>query len=172
VDRKHQRRKIFIDRPIQLAVLLRTALYWAMCTMAQVLMVLFFGMVASSQQDFPSLHPQVTWHLQVTLLASIALLPILLWDVLKLSHRWVGPIFRLRTALRTLSRGETISPVKFRGRDFWQDLASDLNAVAAQLEKTRTPNSEPAADRKPTTTLAVPAGPAVKPEQTTVSVAP
>ncbi len=97
----YKRSKIFIDRPLQLAVLLRTALYWAMCTMAQVLMVLFFGMISSSQSDFPSLHPQVIWHLQITLLASIAMLPILLRDVLKLSHRWVGPVFRLRGAMNS-----------------------------------------------------------------------
>src|SRR5690349_17745950 len=68
--KSYKRRKLFIDRPLQLAVLLRTALYWAMCTMAQVLMVLFFGIISSSQNDFPSLHPQVIWHLQITLLAS------------------------------------------------------------------------------------------------------
>jgi hypothetical protein len=142
MKKKHLRSRLFIDRPLQTAVLLRTGLYWAMVTMAQVLMTLFFGIVTSSQNDFPTLHPHVLWHLQITLLASVALLPIVLWDVLKLSHRWVGPIFRLRAALRTLSRGESIEEVRFRDRDFWQDLANDLNSLATEIERTRAARSE------------------------------
>lgn len=172
MSKKQLRRRIFIDRPIQLAVLLRTALYWMMCTMAQVLMVLFFGVVASSQNDFPSLHPQVMWHLQITLLASVALLPILLWDVLKLSHRWVGPIFRMRAALKALSRGESIDELRFRGRDFWQDLAGDLNAVAAELDKARAAKTEAAAGKTLPSLLAAQASKAATPERAAVSVAP
>lgn len=141
MSRNYQRRRLFIDRPLQTAVLLRTGLYWAMVTVAQMLMTVFFGIVTSSQSDFPTLHPQVLWHLQITLFVSLALLPIVLWDVLKLSHRWVGPIFRLRAALRTLGRGEQCEEVRFRDRDFWQDLAVDLNAVAAEIERARTAQS-------------------------------
>lgn len=162
MKKTYQRRRLFIDRPIQVAVLLRTALYWAMSTMAQILMVLFFGIIASSQDEFPSLHPQVMWHLQITLLASLVLLPILLRDVLKLSHRWVGPVYRLRAALRTLSRGEVISEVKFREGDFWHELADDLNAVAAELERARTVNVEATA----------PVNAAIHVEQSAVSLAP
>ena len=142
VKKSYQRRRLFIDRPIQMAVLLRTALYWAMCTMAQVLLVLFFGMTSSAQSDFPGLNPHVWWHLQVTLLASVALLPLLLRDVLKLSHRWVGPMFRLRLAMRALSRGEPVPELRFRDRDFWHEMAEDLNAVAAELEQARVAKAE------------------------------
>ena len=138
MTKPYQRRKIFIDRPVQLAVLGRATLYWSMCTMTQVLMVLFFGIITSSHSEFPALSPEVRWHLQITLLASVVLLPILLLDILKLSHRWVGPIFRLRNSLRALGRGENLSEVKFRDMDYWQDLAIDLNAVSAELERLRT----------------------------------
>lgn len=163
----YKRRKLFIDQPLQLAVLLRTALYWAMCTMAQVLMVLFFGIISSSQNDFPSLHPQVIWHLQITLLASIAMLPILLRDVLKLSHRWVGPVFRLRTAMRKLSRGEAVEELRFRDRDFWPELAEDFTAVAAELQQARNLSAE--VDK---TSLSAPLDAADHVKQPAVSIAP
>ena len=137
MTKPYKRRKIFIDRPLQLAVLGRATLYWAMCTMTQILMVLFFGIITSSKNDFPALSPDVRWHLQVTLIASAVLLPILLLDILKLSHRWVGPVFRLRNSLRSLGRGEAVSEVKFRDLDFWQDLAVELNTVSAELERLR-----------------------------------
>jgi hypothetical protein len=132
---KHHRRALFIDRPVQVAVLSRVMLYWALCAIAQILMVLFFAVVTSSQQAFINYGPQLWWHLQLSLIASAVLLPIILMDVLKLSHRWVGPIFRLRASLKALSRGEAVAEVRFRDGDFWQELAGDLNAVAAEIER-------------------------------------
>jgi hypothetical protein len=134
---QHLRRRIFIDRPLQIAVLLRTLMYWGVCLMAQLLMVFFVAAVTSTQDDFIAHGPQLWWHLQLTAAASLVLLPIILFDVLKLSHRWAGPILRLRNSLKSLGRGEAIPPVKFRQKDFWQDLAGDLNVVAAELDRRR-----------------------------------
>jgi hypothetical protein len=130
---KKNRRQIFIDPPIQIAVMIRTFMYWGLGTIAQILMVLYFAMITTSKQDFVSFGPQLWWQLQISLIASAVLLPIILLDVLRLSHRWVGPIFRLRNALKSLGRGEAVPSVRFRDGDFWQDLAGDLNSVAAQL---------------------------------------
>lgn len=129
----NQRRSLFIDRPVQVALLLRAMLYWAVCLMAQLLIVFFFAIVTSSQDDFSANGPQLWWHLQLSILAAAVLLPVLLLDLLKLSHRWVGPIFRLRTSLHALSRGERVPPIRFRDGDFWQELAGDLNVVSAEL---------------------------------------
>lgn len=137
MSRQHLRRRIFIDRPIQIAVLLRTFMYWTVCLMAQLLMVFFVAAVTSTQDDFVAHGPQLWWHLQLTAAASLVLLPIILLDVLKLSHRWAGPILRLRNSLKSLGRGEAVSAVKFREKDFWQDLAADLNVVAAELDRRR-----------------------------------
>jgi hypothetical protein len=132
---KLHRRRILIDRPIQQAVMLRTMLYWGLGTIAQVLMVLYFALITTTQRDFINFGPQLWWQLQISLLASAVLLPIILLDVLRLSHRWVGPIFRLRASLKAMARGEAVEPVRFRDGDFWQDLAVDLNAVSAEFER-------------------------------------
>ena len=131
----NQRRSLFIDRPVQMALLLRALLYWAVSLMAQLLMVFFFAVVTSSQDDFTAKGPQLWWHLQLSVLAAAVLLPVLLLDLLRLSHRWVGPIFRLRTSLHALSKGERVPPIRFRDGDFWQEVAVDLNVVAAELDR-------------------------------------
>jgi hypothetical protein len=78
-------------------------------------------------------------------------------DLVRLSHRWVGPILRLRSALNALSRGESISPIRFREGDYWQELAGDFNIVAAELTRRR------AATQADSATVNVPsaAGPAI-----------
>lgn len=134
---KHKRRQLFIDRPVQVVLLFRALLYWAVCLMAQLLLVFFFAMVTSSEEDFFANGPQLWWHLQLLLLSSAVILPVILLDLLKLSHRWVGPVFRLRKCLHALSRREPVPPIRFRNGDFWQDLAGDINAVAAELNRQR-----------------------------------
>jgi hypothetical protein len=135
MTQKYQRRQLFIDRPVQVALLLRALLYWAVCLMAQLLMVFFFAMVSSSADDFVANGPQLWWHVQLSVVASTVLLPVILLDLLKLSHRWVGPISRLRKTLSALSQGESVPLIRFRGGDFWQGLAGDVNVVAAKLNR-------------------------------------
>jgi hypothetical protein len=133
----HARRRLFIDRPIQGALLLRTFIFWAVSLASQLLIVLFIAIISSSPDDFYAHKPQLWWHLQLSIVASTVVLPILLLDILKLSHRWVGPISRLRYTLHALSRGEVVPPVRFREGDYWQELAGDLNVVAAELNRRR-----------------------------------
>jgi len=131
----NKRWRLFIDRPIQSALLARVLLYWTVSLMTQVLMVVFFAVISSSPDDFYVRGQQLWSHLQLAIIASALVLPLILLDVLRLSHRWVGPIFRLRSALHALSRGERVPPIRLRDGDFWQELAGDFNVVADQLTR-------------------------------------
>jgi hypothetical protein len=51
-----------------------------------------------------------------------------------LSHRFVGPVLRVRNALRQASRGEKTARVKLRPNDFWTELADDLNEFLDRVE--------------------------------------
>ena len=134
------RRKVFIDRPIQTALLLRATLYWAVCLLVQVLMIAFFAVVTSSPDTFYANLDELWAHLRLSLVAAALVLPLLLIDIVKLSHRWVGPVFRLRTSLQALSRGEPVTPIRFREGDFWQELAGDFNVISAELAQYRAQN--------------------------------
>ena len=127
------RRRVFIDRPIQGSLILRVMLIWLVGMLLQVLLVTFFFIVTSSPNDLYQAPQLFWWHLELLVVSSLLVLPLLAYDIVKLSHRWVGPIYRLRTALRALSRGEAVQPISFREGDFWKDLAGDFNAVAERL---------------------------------------
>jgi len=132
-----QRRRLFIDRPIQTALLLRATSYWAVCLLVQVLMIVFFSVVTSAPDRFYARIDELWTHLQLSIIAAVLVLPLLLFDIVKLSHRWVGPVHRLRTSLQALSRGEPVTPIRLREGDFWQELAGDFNVVAAELSQHR-----------------------------------
>ena len=63
----------------------------------------------------------------------VFLLPVFVVDTIKLSHRFAGPIFSLRRAIREVAQGKTPRKLKFRRRDFWHDLAEDYNAMLTRL---------------------------------------
>jgi len=133
---RSQRRRLFIDFPVQGTLLVRAVLFWMVTVISQAIMVLFFSVMTSD--SIGDLHgQQIWWYLQLNLLASALLLPAILLDLLRLSHRWVGPIFRLRASLQALNRGETVEPIAFRDGDFWQELAGEFNQTAEELQRRR-----------------------------------
>jgi hypothetical protein len=134
---QQQRWQIFIDRRVQGVLVLHTLAYWAVCLLMQQLVVFLFVLATSSSDSVHINGTRVLWHIQVSIMASLAIMPLIVLDIVKLSHRWVGPIFRLRTSLHALSLGEPVPPVRFREGDFWQDLALDLNVVTAELNRHR-----------------------------------
>ena len=69
-----------------------------------------------------------------TLGVMLLLLPVFLRDTLKLSNRFAGPMYRLRSALKSIVSDGTLKPIKFRDGDFWQDAAADFNLVLSKYE--------------------------------------
>ena len=135
---RSQRRRLFIDYPVQGTLLVRAVFFWMVTIISQVLMVLFFAVMTSdSVADFNLRGQQLWWHLELAMLASALILPAILLDFLRLSHRWVGPIYRLRASLQALNRGEAVKPIAFRDGDFWQELANEFNHAAEELNRLR-----------------------------------
>ncbi len=55
------------------------------------------------------------------------LVPVYLRDIVKFSHRFAGPMSRLRAILNDLADGRRGMSLKFRPGDFWQETATDFN---------------------------------------------
>ena len=127
----NNRKKHFVDRAVQGTLLIHVVAYWVFFLFAAGVLVLFVEMLAGDPRDaaknlLPRHGP--------TVLAVLALAPIFLRDLCKLSNRFAGPIVRLQRAMRDLAEGREVSPIHFREHDFWQDLASDFNQVVERVQ--------------------------------------
>jgi signal transduction histidine kinase len=71
----------------------------------------------------------------LVVLASVVLVPVIMFDVLVTSNRFAGPLYRVRRAMRELAAGERVGAIQFREKDFLQDLADEFNAVAQRVEE-------------------------------------
>ena len=135
VEPKARRKKQFIDRDVQGALVFRLALHWCVflvvgMSVSLVLQYLadpfqpaghHFGLFAKNQAGF--------------LLVMVCMTPIFLFDTVKLSHRFAGPVLRVRRALREMAGGEEAERVTLRPGDFWIEIAEDLNKVIDRVSK-------------------------------------
>jgi hypothetical protein len=132
---KHHRKKYVIDRKIQGAIARRVALQWIMFVMLAFLVLPFWQSLLSGDPILPG-----EGQLQRQMFANapafvilLSLLPAFVWDMLKLTNRFSGPVYRFRKSLHALGAGEAVEPIRFRKGDFWQGMADDFNAVLIRV---------------------------------------
>lgn len=125
-----KRSKTLIDSEVQGGLLRRVALHWILFFVANTLALMVW--VGLFEQPDASWRETMTVTVQRFLpffVITMTLIPAFVWDTLKLSHRFAGPILRLRNTLIDMKAGRAVRPLKFRDNDFWQELAGDFNDV-------------------------------------------
>jgi len=127
------RKRLLVDVPIQGALVVRVVLYWLMCLFIIGALLLSWRWFASPPGPLGRDLRELWSQYGMAAVASAVLLPLVVFDLLRLSHRFAGPMFRLRRSMRDLARGKPVAAIRFREGDFWHEFADDFNAVAARL---------------------------------------
>jgi methyl-accepting chemotaxis protein len=65
----------------------------------------------------------------------LALVPVMAWDLIRFSHRLVGPLVRFRKTIQDIANGEAVRPIKLRDGDYLQELRDDFNQMLESLQK-------------------------------------
>jgi hypothetical protein len=129
-----RRKKQFIDACVQGSLARRIIMHWLLFLSVGALVAFILQVLADPFRPL-ALHFKALWITHGPfLLVMVFLLPVFVVDSIKLSHRFAGPIYALRKALREVASGGTPRRLKFRRRDFWHDVADDYNAVLEKLE--------------------------------------
>lgn len=128
-----KRTKLFIDPRVQGAILTRIITYWVCCILFITLpMMIMMGVVETETTMYE--HFQKLWqNAGPMLIAALLLLPLAVYDVLKLTNKFAGPIHRFRRELARMAKGEDVNTLEFRGKDFWEDLAESYNLILDRL---------------------------------------
>lgn len=132
----YQRSRYLIDPKVQWSIASMITYHWAVFLLCLVTISAMVQVVVAAGQ-----HPFVTsltsaFRSHVPILGMmILMLPIFLRDMLKLTNRFAGPMFRLRLSLSSLARRRPTSKIRFRSQDFWQEVADDFNAIMNRIEE-------------------------------------
>ena len=144
----HPRKRLFVNREIQGRLLARTALYW-MLYHGVLWMAMFLYRYAEHRgavqagaplRPFADLYGQFVNEHYSMWVCAVAILPIVLWDLLKFSHRVVGPLVPFQRAIESLTAGEKVAEVRFRHGDLLSNLQTTFNQYLTSL---RTMESDP-----------------------------
>lgn len=137
MDPKLERKRLFVDRHVQGGIVARLLLVWAAST--GLACMVWFGLqfFANPAGDLVT-HVAVAGRLATPLILSfLVILPIAVLYLLRFTHRFAGPILRLRRSMRELAAGQTVPRLRFRDGDYWQDLADEFNNVSETLKAAR-----------------------------------
>jgi methyl-accepting chemotaxis protein len=134
-DFKSRRNQIYIGGNLQGGLVKRIAICWVLYHV-----VLFNGLFAVAylegvnpavDGDGPSLverYESFAWQNRLLIFGALAAGPVLIWDVIRCTHRVAGPLVRLENTLLRMAKGETIREIKFRDGDWVGSLERALNA--------------------------------------------
>lgn len=127
------RKKTFVDPKVQGALVRRLVFHWCAFIVVAGMVAFCLQVLSNPFRSIEEHAQQVWWTHGPFLLVMFFMLPVFILDTIKLSHRFAGPIYRLRNTIRGLAKGEEFRPLKFREVDFWQGLAEDFNLMVARL---------------------------------------
>jgi len=135
---RHKRKRLFVDPKVQGSLVRQLIIHWSLACFL-IFLYLFTlqafsnGFSLSFQANLFALWQE--YGLLALVLAVIS--PVFIYDAIKLSNRFVGPMISFRTALSKLAAGHDPDPINFRQDDFWKELTKDLNGVSAELKQLR-----------------------------------
>ena len=129
------RKHLFVDYKVQGALINRVLIYWLVCLVTLTLMILCWRIITGPARMFYTHFNDMWFFYGPAAIASLLLVPLVVIDVVRLSNRFVGPLVRLRRAMRALARGDEVAPLEFREGDFWQDFAQEFNVIAERMQK-------------------------------------
>jgi hypothetical protein len=144
---KNRRTKVMIDSVVQWALVKRVLLHWTyFLVMIAVLLPLWWAILNWDMVDKGTTFREAVvsgWVRSSPLVVFfIAIVPIIVYDIFRLSHRFAGPVYRLHKAIKELAAGEEVPPIELRKDDFWKHVVTDFNVLSEQVNAMRKREAE------------------------------
>jgi hypothetical protein len=142
-----KRRKALVDPEVQGGILRRIAIHWGLFFICNAMaLMIWIRFYEQPDADWGQTFGDTLRRFLPFFIITMALIPAFVWDTLKLTNRFAGPILRLRSALMDASEGRAVAPLHFRTNDFWQEIAHNFNSVIERCSPPDTTAAEHRAD--------------------------
>lgn len=142
------RNQLLIDESVQGALLRRTALYCGCSAVYFITILIFTESITYPDQSISQsvLHcmDEIIYWAPGLLLMS----PLVLYDLLTLTNRFAGPVFRLQREMQRLIDCEPTSPLTFREGDYWTEMAVAFNKIRDEMLERRGEQAEASAKQQ------------------------
>ena len=130
---QRKRKRLFIDHQVQTPLVKRLLIYWVAMVAFITLPIAISQTIAQPSRYLFQHYADTLWSHWPILATLSVMLPFVVYDTLKFSNRFAGPVYRMRRELKRFAQGEKISPLRLRPNDFWQDLAVQINDLMKRV---------------------------------------
>lgn len=143
--RRYKRKQLFVDGFLQGRTLRHIVFYWTVYHLFLWNAMFFYRylqyrgelMAGGRPQTFIELYRQFALEHYSMIVCAMAILPLVVWDVLVLTHKIAGPLVRFQKCLKQLSHGERVTPVQLRRGDLLLGFQDAFNEYIASLDQSR-----------------------------------
>jgi hypothetical protein len=140
------RHNLLVDRDVQGVILRRTALY---ATAGALYFSVILVCSESLSEPKQSVGDAIMRCLDETIywLPGFAILaPVIAYDIIRITNRFTGPVFRLRRELTRLAEGQEVQPMVFREDDYWREMSEIFNRIRDEMIELRNAKQNQAAE--------------------------
>jgi hypothetical protein len=130
-----KRRRMYIDRRVQGDLFRRVLLYWLFCMLVILYMGVSWIVMPENPRTLGELFAITYSRLGPILTTSVFVLPLALYDCIRMSNRFAGPVYRLHKEIKRLADGQEAAPVNLRKGDYWHEVADDFNRLLERVEQ-------------------------------------
>lgn len=137
-----RRRRLLVDKPFQYRLLKLVTALWLSQTLFFTLVIYYFyqGHILRFYHLVPrrAVEPLLSLaSLFSAAVAGVALFSLVMALVvgIYLSHQIAGPLYRLRLSLQRVAQGDYGFEIRFREKDFLEDLPADFNRLVQALRQ-------------------------------------
>ncbi|MFG0264850.1 MAG: hypothetical protein ACF8AM_06805 [Rhodopirellula sp. JB055] len=131
------RQQLLIDRDVQVALILRAVLYGTACVTYFVVIQFFTQSMIHPGVATSDLFLSLTDEAVYWVPGLLVLGPLMIYDVLKVSNRFAGPIFSMRREMQNLVDGKEGRNISFRNDDHWSAMAIQFNTIREEVLELR-----------------------------------
>lgn len=131
---RNKRRRILVDKPVQGGIATRLAIYWGCSIVVAFTLSIIVQCALDPHTPFLTQLSHAKTAIFPIAAAFLLMLPVVMLDLTRLTNRFAGPVYRLKNAMRGYREGTFHGKVKFRDKDYWQDLADEFNLLVEQVE--------------------------------------
>ena len=126
----NQRSRSLVDNEVQGGLLRKMTVHWVIFFICNaVALAIWLRLFERPDVGWGETFAETGKRFLPFFVVTLALIPAFVWDTIKLSNRFAGPIMRLRSSLADLRSGRKVQPLHFRTNDYWQEIAENFNAV-------------------------------------------
>jgi methyl-accepting chemotaxis protein len=135
-----ERRRRKLVNKFQHKLIARMIFYGAVYQLTLWNFLFCWRLLASGGGNFFQEYAQFSREFAPMLLCFLLVMPPLIWDAVRFSHRIAGPIVQINSAIRNVTEGSPLDYVRLRENDELTELQDDFNSMLDTLSRAGTVN--------------------------------